>query len=96
MAKIENGKGALFNNTRKKQPSHPDYTGNFILTEELAAALYQKAKGTGSDGYKVDLAAWIKQGKSGKFLSVSVSAPFEGERRGGGGRKDDLSDDMPF
>lgn len=70
-----NGQGVLFKNDKKSQPNHPDYTGNFTLTKELAEALLQEI-GTGKE-IRVQLAAWIKSGQKGKYLSVSVSAPFK-------------------
>lgn len=89
---VENGKGVLFKNDKKKTANQPDYTGNFILTKELLKA-WEADMGDGE--YKVDLASWIKEGKKGQFLSLSVSAPYKGERRAKVAPTDD-SDDAPF
>lgn len=94
MAKVNNGNGVLFRNQRKEQPQHPDYTGNFTLTKELAEALLEEASAT-KDGYKVQLAAWVKEGPKGKYMSVSVSAPFKKSPQTRGRFVDD-DKDPPF
>ena len=91
----DNGKGVLFKNNKKTKAGQPDYTGNWTLTAELLQA-YKEEMGSQSE-LKVDLAAWRKEGKSGPFLSLSVSAPYKGERRGGAApRSQPDSDDPPF
>lgn len=91
----DNGKGVLFKNDKKKKDSHPDYTGNVTLTKDLLNA-YLEEMGSGTE-LKVDLAAWIKQGQKSKFFSLSISAPFKGERKSNGGRPATTNvDDDPF
>jgi hypothetical protein len=91
----DNGKGVLFKNDKKNKDTHPDYTGNVVLTEALLKE-YESAMVNGE--VKVDLAAWIKEGKRGKFLSLSASAPYKGERRSASKpvASDGLDDDAPF
>lgn len=89
----ENGKGALFKNQKRTKDSHPDYTGSFTLTRALLKAWEGAMEG---DEHRVDLAAWIKEGKRGKFLSVSVSAPYEGERKSTPRPSVSEEDDAPF
>jgi hypothetical protein len=50
------GSLSLFKNDRKEKDSHPDYKGD----------------GLDLNGNAVWVSAWIKEGKSGKFLSLSL------------------------
>jgi hypothetical protein len=50
------GNGSLFRNDKKEKDAHPDYRGDAVLL----------------DGTQVWLSAWIKQGKKGKFMSLSI------------------------
>ena len=51
------GFGALFKNDKRTTDRHPEYKGTF----------------KGLDGVEYDIAAWIKDGKNGKFMSLKVS-----------------------
>lgn len=82
------GNGALFKNDRKEKDTHPDYKGDVKLP----------------DGTDCWIAAWLKDGKNGKFLSLSIQ-PKEarhgdhagGERVPGSGQTPvDLDDSIPF
>lgn len=90
------GQGALFKNDRKQKPTHPDYRGNFTLTRDLLEA-YTKAMGTSGE-LKVNMAAWLKDGKSGKFLSMAIEAPYEGGQSAPSrpASRPVPDDDMPF
>lgn len=50
----------------KKSEKSPDYTGEITL----------------EDGTKKRLAAWIKQGKNGKFMTGKISEPQERSDQG--------------
>lgn len=50
------GSLSLFKNDRKEKDSHPDYKGD----------------GLDLNGNAVWVSAWIKEGKSGKFMSLSL------------------------
>lgn len=67
--------GVLFKNFTKKDDKHPDYTGTF-------------KDSTGKDW---QLAAWVKDGKKGKFLSLSAS-----EKRAKDDTKEAEQDGLPF
>jgi hypothetical protein len=49
--------GTLFKNDRKQTEKHPDYTGSW----------------KDANGKEWQLAAWVKPGKKGNFLSISAS-----------------------
>lgn len=49
------GSGSIFKNDRKETSNQPDYTGSM----------------KGLDGEMYWISAWIKDGKKGKFLSIS-------------------------
>ena len=68
----------LFKNERKKTDNHPDYTGTIEL----------------EGGRKMRLAAWIKQGKKGKFMSGKLSEFQEQQQQEH--PAEDFQDDIPF
>lgn len=49
--------GSLFKNDKKTSDKHPEYTGTW----------------KDADGKEWQLAAWVKEGKKGKFFSLSAS-----------------------
>lgn len=49
--------GTLFKNERKTATNHPDYQGSW----------------KDANGKEWQLAAWLKDGKKGKFMSLSAS-----------------------
>lgn len=51
------GSGSLFKNDRKENDKHPDYKGTYKH----------------HDGTEFNVAIWVKEGKKGKFLSLSTS-----------------------
>ena len=50
------GTFSLFKNDKKESDKHPDYRGD----------------GKDADGNAIWVSAWLKEGKSGKFFSLSV------------------------
>jgi len=87
-------RGVLFRETGKKSDKAPDYKGRLNV-----------------GGHEYELAGWIRTSKAGnKFLSVSVSEPWQGGKSdsqrnqdaqrpaGGGGQSApaDFDDDIPF
>jgi hypothetical protein len=78
------GSGVLFKNSRKEKDSHPDYTGNALSPS----------------GEQLELSAWIKEGKKGKFMSIALKTKTDqGRAQPSSGRQprdiDDF-DDCPF
>ncbi len=99
----ENGKGALFKNDRKVPDSkQPDWTGSIDVTPALLQALLKEALVNGS--YKARIAAWLRTSQNGRFLSLSLEAPFVGGTSRPQAdstvtpirKKDPFDDDMPF
>lgn len=64
--------GTLFKNDRKTTDKHPEYTGTW---KDENGKLWQ-------------FAAWVKEGKKGKFLSLSASEKKESNNTS--------QDDLPF
>lgn len=81
-----NGSGALFKNLKKEEGSkQPDYTGNALSPS----------------GEYFELSAWIKEGKSGKFMSLSLQPKFEKTAKPEQKSShvtgfEDMDDDIPF
>jgi hypothetical protein len=73
------GSGQLFRNTDKQQDADRDYQGSATLP----------------DGTEVWLSGWLKDGKRGKFLSLSFKPKQERVDRSRPLR-DDLDDAIPF
>lgn len=61
--------GSLFKNENKKTDKHPEYTGTW----------------KDENGKVWQLAAWVKEGKKGKFFSLSASE-----------KREVTSTDLPF
>ena len=72
------GQFALFKNQEKKSEKAPDYRGN----------------GMNLDGQMIEVAAWLKDGKNGKFMSCQIKP--QGEIQGQRIRKEHPDEDIPF
>ena len=55
------GSWNLFRNNRKENEKQPDYRGTITL----------------EDGTALELSAWLKEGKNGKFFSGTVREPYQ-------------------
>ncbi len=71
------GQGSLFKNDRKETERHPDYNGSIVLP----------------DGTEHWLSAWVKDGKNGKFFSVSIGKEKQPKPVQA---PPDFDDDLPF
>lgn len=71
-------------------------TGVLFKNDKKTSEKQPDYKGKGNiDGKEKDIAAWVKQGKNGSFLSLSFSEPYvkpESPTMSGV----DLNDDLPF
>lgn len=79
--KNDPGFGQLFRNSYKEKDSQPDHKGSF----------------TDPDGKEWQLSAWIKEGRNGKFFSLSIQEPYKKTPAGVSTDSDeDFDDDIPF
>lgn len=89
--------GALFVNKNKKSEKAPDLSGDMELSPEDFEKLMAMHKAR--EPIMLRAAAWIKEGRSGKFYSMTLTPKEEYQGKGGGNinsrRKDD-DDDLPF
>lgn len=77
------GSFSLFKNTFKEKDTQPDYKGD----------------GKDLDGNDIEISAWLKDGKNGKFMSCKISPPFkkaEAKPSAKPAAPDDLDSDIPF
>lgn len=58
---VRNGEFSLFHNDYKRNDRQPDYKGH----------------GKGMNGEELEIAAWVKEGRNGKFFSVKIAIPQE-------------------
>ena len=66
--------GAVFANTYKKQPKHPDFTGKIELSTSLLKALVERAKA--NQDLSISMAMWDRVSKDGKvYKYVSIELP---------------------
>jgi hypothetical protein len=73
---------------RSNSDKGPEYWGRVRMTREQLTALVAWANANGmTDGYgdqppawELELAAWVKDGPSGKFFSLSLSQPYKSTR----------------
>ena len=56
----KSGDVVIFKNNHKESDNHPDYKG----------------KGLDLEGNEIEIALWIKEGKSGKFFSGRIQPKF--------------------
>lgn len=74
------GTFSLFKNQEKKTDSHPDYRGD----------------GKDIEGNPIWVSAWLKEGKSGKFMSCSFKLKDEQSKAQPEKFIDDDLDSVPF
>jgi hypothetical protein len=72
------GQFSLFKNDKGDNENRPDYRGD----------------GLDLNGRPIEVAAWLKQGKKGKFLSCNLKLKGESQKKPG--KFDDMEDDVPF
>jgi len=86
--------GILFQNDRKSAPNQPDHTGKLELGRDLIKwAAGEIAAGRTAE---VSLAAWVKRGAKGDFLSLKASEPRAKSSAPRSGAVSQGDDDPPF
>ena len=66
--------GAVFANTYKKHPKHPDFTGKIELSKTILKALVERAKA--NQDLSISMAMWDRVSKDGKvYKYVSIELP---------------------
>jgi hypothetical protein len=83
--------GALFINRNKTNEKAPDLSGDVEINMETLKVLVELAKK--NEPLKLRMAAWVKEGKSGKFYSVQLS---ENKQPAKPAQKNVFDDDIPF
>ena len=91
--------GALFVNKNKKSEKAPDLSGDMELSPEDFEKLMAMHKAR--EPIMLRAAAWIKEGRSGKFYSMTLTPKDEyskGSSQNGNNnsRRPDMDDDIPF
>ena len=77
--KNDPGFGQLFRNAYKDKEQQPDHKGTI----------------TTPDGKVYELAAWIKEGRNGKYFSLKIQDPYKKPEQKEI-KDEDLDDDIPF
>lgn len=73
---IEMPEGTLWQNDRKSEPKHPDYTGSLELSREVVNDLVAQMN-RGEQFPKIEISGWRKTKKDGTmFLSISGKKPY--------------------
>lgn len=88
--------GALFPNRNKTNERAPDLSGDLELSMDQLKILVALAKR--NEPLKLRMAAWSKEGRSGRFYSVTLSEnKQQGDSRPAPKKRDDFDDsDIPF
>lgn len=88
--------GALFPNRNKTNERAPDLSGDLELSMDQLKILVELAKR--KEPLKMRMAAWTKEGRSGKFYSVTLSEnKQQSDSRSATRREINLpDDDIPF
>jgi|TARA_R100001530_G_scaffold17094_2_gene14865 hypothetical protein len=83
--------GAIFTNSYKKQPKHPDWTGTIELSKSILKELVERAKA--NQDISIRVAMWDRESKEGKtYKYVSVELPQLKEEQA----DDGFDDEIPF
>ena len=83
--------GAIFTNSYKKQPKHPDWTGTIELSKSILKELVERAKA--NQEIAISVAMWNRRSKEGKtYKYVSVELPQLKEEQA----DDGFDDEIPF
>ena len=85
--------GALFNVKEKRNPNWPDIRGDIYIARDLLENVMKQ----NGDLIKVSLSAWRKESDKGvKYLSLSVSEPYEKKADSRPASSHEDEEDVPF
>jgi hypothetical protein len=74
-----------------------DGQGSLFKNDDKASEKHPDYKGDCTlNGQKYWISAWIKTGKNGKFMSLSLQPKQDSKGRQQGGKQQDDSDSIPF
>ncbi len=101
--RFANSQGSLNKNTKKTSDKAPDYNGKLELDAECIRYLVEGIK-KGDAQVKISISGWLKDGDWGKWISLSLSTPYEksaaprpgGSPPGRGTQSFDPEDNIPF
>lgn len=83
--------GALFPNKNKTSDAQPNARGNIKVERGLLKELMSESDG---ELIELEVSAWTKEFKDGKFLSLKVAKPYK--KAAAPRQQEDDSEDIPF
>lgn len=79
---------------------HKDFTGSLFKNDKRDKDTHPHYKGTGKfNGQEIEIAAWLKDGANGKYMSLSIKPKQERTRSEPGPRpapEPEFDDSIPF
>ena len=83
--------GSLFPNKFKKADSHPNLRGSVKIERALLKELMSESN---EELIEIEVSAWTKEWRDGRFLSLKVGKPYR--KDAAPKQQDDDQDSIPF